>query len=221
VTAAPSWRRVAVCRSCEIALLGIVANLVVLISTPFLRPDLNLFRQSLSYYAIGPWGTIQAAAFVALSISSLALAFALWQSGIASPWVRLAIVSVVVAGISSLGLVVYPMSATGPATILGDTHQTAGTVGAVAELVATLALILAIRAEPSWSHAVGIAFLAFLVALGGAVLSQVAIWWPQLGIPMGATMRVFVIPLILLWGVIAWRLRQRCAERISRSCVSM
>ena len=211
MTAALGWRRVAVCRSCEIALVGIAINLAVLIATPILRPDLDLLRQSLSYYAIGPWGVIQAAAFVAFAAASLPLAFALWQSGIAPPWLSLAVVAILVAGVGSLGLVVYPMSAPGPTTFLGDAHQSAGTIAGVAELVATLAFIMAIRPDPTWQRVARIAWIAFLVALVGAILSQIAIWWPELGIPMGATMRLFVIPLIMLWGIVAWRLRQGCA----------
>jgi hypothetical protein len=220
MTAAPRSTRTALCRWCDVALFGIVVNLAVLIATPFLRPDLNLFRQSLSYYAIGPWGMVQASAFVALAVSSFALAFALWRVGNASPWLQLAVVSIVVAGVGSLGLVVYPMSAPGPATLLGDAHQTAGTIGGVAQLVATLALILAIRADAAWQALAKLAWLMFVVALAGAVLSQIAIWWPELHIPMGATMRLFVVPLVLFWGLVAWRLRRRCASAASQSAAA-
>jgi hypothetical protein len=217
VTTAPRQGRLIDCRLSDVALAGIILNLAVLVATPLLRPDLNLFRQSLSYYALGPWGVLQAAAFVALAVASLALAIVLWRSGIASRWLRFAAVSVGVAGVSSLGLVLFPMGAPGPTTFLGDTHQSAGTIGGVAELVATLALIMAIHDDPAWHDALRPAWLAFGIALFAAVLSQIAIWWPQLGIPMGATMRLFVVPLVLLWGFMAWRLRRRCGPWLSRS----
>ena len=60
-----------------VVLVGVVINLVVLVVTPVLRPELNLLEKSLSYYAVGPWGAIQAAAFLALGISSMALGVAL------------------------------------------------------------------------------------------------------------------------------------------------
>jgi hypothetical protein len=103
------------------------------------------------------------------------------------------------------------MDAPGPATILGDAHQTAGTVGGVAQLAAALAFSIAVRTDPAWSGLFMTALVMFLLALVGALLSQVAIWWPHLGVPMGATMRLLVIPLVALWGLVALRLRQRCA----------
>ena len=38
-----------------VVLVGAVINLLVLVVTPVLRPDLNLLEKSLSYYAVGPW----------------------------------------------------------------------------------------------------------------------------------------------------------------------
>ena len=40
-----------------VVLIGVVINLVVLVVTPVLRPELNLLEKSLSYYAVGPWGS--------------------------------------------------------------------------------------------------------------------------------------------------------------------
>ena len=65
-------RGIACCGWALVVLVGVVINLVVLVVTPVLRPELNLLEKSLSYYAVGPWGAIQAAAF-------LALAFRQWR----------------------------------------------------------------------------------------------------------------------------------------------
>lgn len=194
----------------SITLLGVVVNLAVLVVTPALRPDLNLLDKSLSYYAIGPWGVLQAIAFGALGIASIALGAAL-RATIESRWVWLIALLLTLSGIASLGLVWYPIDAPGPATILGDAHQTAGTIGGVAQLGAALAFVVATQANPKWSGLSRIALAMFLLALAGAILSQVSIWWPQLSIPMGATMRLLVIPLVILWGLVALRLRQMCA----------
>src|SRR5918994_1745202 len=194
-----------------IVLVGVVINLLVLIVTPVLRPDLDLLEKSLSYYAVGPWGTVQAFAFVALGISSAALGFALLGAHLSPPWVWPIVLLLIVSGVASLALVWYPMGAPGPTTILGDAHQTAGTVGGVAQLAAALAFCIAIRTDPAWSGLFMTALVMFLLALVGALLSQVAIWWPHLGVPMGATMRLLVIPLVVLWGLVALRLRRRCA----------
>ena len=194
----------------SITLVGVVVNLGVLVVTPALRPDLNVLDKSLSYYAIGPWGVLQAIAFGALGIASIVLGAAL-PAAIESRWVWLIVLLLTLSGIVSLGLVWYPIDAPGPATILGDAHQSAGTIGGVAQLAAALAFTVATRADPKWSGLSRIALAMFLLAVVGAILSQGSIWWPQLGIPMGATMRLLVIPLVILWGLVALRLRQMCA----------
>jgi hypothetical protein len=193
-----------------VALIGVVINLVVLIAAPVLRPDLDLFQKSLSYYAVGPWGIVQAIAFGALGISSIALGAALHDSSLASRWLWPTVLLLVVSGVASLGLVWYPIDAPGPTTFLGDAHQTAGTVGGVAQLAAALVFAITVRTYPSWADLFIPALAMFLLALAGALLSQVAIWWPHLGIPMGATMRLLVIPLVALWGLVALRLRRTC-----------
>jgi hypothetical protein len=193
-----------------VALIGVVINLVVLIAAPVLRPDLDLFEKSLSYYAVGPWGLVQAIAFGALGISSVALGPALLRSGLASRWLWPTVLLLTVSGVASLGLVWYPIDAPGPTTFLGDAHQTAGTVGGVAQLVAALVFAIAVHADSVWRALFVPALAMFLLALSGALLSQVAIWWPHLGIPMGATMRLLVIPLVALWGLVALRLCRTC-----------
>jgi hypothetical protein len=194
-----------------VALIGVVINLVVLIAAPVLRPDLDLFQKSLSYYAVGPWGIVQAIAFGALGISSIALAAALHHSNLASRWLWPTVLLLVVSGVASLGLVWYPIDAPGPTTLLGDAHQTAGTIGGVTQLAAALVFAIAVRADPSWAELSIPTLAMFLLALAGALLSQVAIWWPHLGIPIGATMRLLMIPLVALWGLVALRLRRTCA----------
>jgi hypothetical protein len=190
-----------------VVLAGVAFNLVVLIAAPVLRPDLNLLEKSLSYYAVGPWGVLQAVAFATLGISSMALGAAL-RATIKSRWVWPIVLLLTLSGIASLGLVWYPIDAPGPTTILGDAHQTAGTIGGVAQLAAALAFTLAARADSAWSELFRPALALFLLALLGAILSQVSIWWPHLGIPMGATMRLLVVPLLVLWAIVALRLRR-------------
>src|SRR5215208_2028907 len=198
------------CGWAVVALIGVGINLVVLVAAPILRPDLNLFQKSLSYYAIGPWGVLQSVAFGALGISSVALGIALRRAGPASGWQWPTVLLLTVSGVASLALVWYPMGALGPETILGDAHQMAGTIGGVAQLAAALAFAIAIRSDPAWRGLFMTALTTFLLALAGAILSQAAIWWPHLGIPMGATMRLLVIPLLALWGVVSVRLRRTC-----------
>jgi hypothetical protein len=194
-----------------VVLIGVVINLLVLVVTPVLRPDLNLLEKSLSYYAVGPWGALQMVAFGALGISSMALGIALRTASLQPRWEWPIVLLLVTSGLAGLGLVWYPMDAPGPATFLGDAHQTAGTIGGVTQLAAALAFAIAIRADPAWGHMFVTALAMFLLAVLGAILSQVSIWWPHLDIPMGATMRLLVVPLTILWGLVALRLRRTCA----------
>lgn len=203
-----------------VALFGVAFSLVVFVAAPVARPDLDLLQQALSYYAIGPWGVLQSAAFIALGLASIALGAALLLSVPSTSWLAVAAALLVIGGLGSLGLVVYPMGEPGPTTVLGDAHQTAGTVGGVAQLAAALAFILAILADPRWRSLVVPAVAAFGVALIGAILTQVEIWWPELGIPMGAVMRLAVIPLVVLWGLVALRLRRRCPRPATRSAAA-
>jgi hypothetical protein len=208
------------CRWAEVAIGGIVINLGVLVTAPIARPDLDLLQRSLSYYAVGPWGTLQIAGFIAFGVAGIALASALTRVRFASRWIRVSGPLLVVSAIGGLGLVWYPMGAPGPATPLGDAHQTAGTIGGVALLAASLAFAIGVRLDRVWSALFVPAVVAFAVALAGAVLTQAAIWWPETGIPMGATMRLLVIPLVLLWGFVSLRLRRRCLTGASRSAAA-
>jgi hypothetical protein len=195
------------CWWANVALTGVVGAVLILVAASLARRDLNVVENSLSYYAIGDWWYLQTAAFLAIGGASAALGVALLSSGIPSRWLTVTVVALIGSGVASVGMVAFPMGGPGPATFVGDAHQTAGTIGGVAQLVAALAFVLAIRTDRVWEPLVGPARIAFAVALLGAVLTQMEIWWPHLGIPMGAAMRMVVVPLIVLWGLTALRLR--------------
>ena len=199
-----------------VALLGVISSLALLAATLLARPDLSLVRNSMSYYAIGPWGILQSAGFVAMGLTSLALALALLRSGIASRWLAPASQMLMISGVASLGLVWYPMGVPSPSTMLGDAHQTAGTIGGVAQLGAALAFALAIRRDPAWQGWFAPALAAFAAAVIGALLTQVAIWRPELNLPMGATMRLVVYLLLFLWGGVAFHLRRGRVAEVSQ-----
>ena len=200
------------CGWAAVALVGVVVNLVVLVVTPVLRPDLNLLEKSLSYYAIGPWGVLQAIAFGALGISSMALGVALRRPPQRHGGYGRSSSCSHVSGVASLGLVWYPIDAPGPATILGDAHQTAGTIGGVAQLAAALAFTVAISSRSRLERSLREPRSRCSCSPWRAQSClRSAIWWPHLGIPMGATMRLLVVPLVVLWGLVALRLRRMCA----------
>lgn len=209
------------CRWADVVLVGVLINLAALLITPIARPELNLLKYSLSYYAVGPWAMVQTASFTAMGVASLTLGVAFLRIEPGSIWMALCAVMLLISGIASLGLVVFPLDSGGPATAIGDMHQTAGTIGGVAQLAAALTFVLAARSSKRWAGLFLPALAVFVVSLVAAMLSQLAIWRPDLGIPMGATMRLVVVPLILLWGAVALRSRQKCGAGIRRSSAAM
>lgn len=190
----------------RVALLGMVAAMVLLVAASIARHDLSVIENSMSYYALGPWSFLQTAAFVSIGAASVGLGLALFTAPPPSPWMRLAATALVVSGIAGIGLAAFPMNAPGPTTFIGDIHQTAGTIGGAGQLVAALAFNIAIRQSPAWQRFVWPATILFLLALTGAILTQMEIWWPDLRIPMGAAMRLVVIPMLILWAGAAVRL---------------
>jgi hypothetical protein len=208
------------CRLALLTLVGIVVSVLVLLVMPVLRPDLDPLRYAFSYYTVGPWGFVQSVGFAVMGVSSLLLAATIWLTRIAGFWGIVCVALLVVAGLGALGLFAYPMSAAGPATFIGDAHQTMGTIGGVAQLAAALAFTLAVANDVWWRRLYRPALVGFLIAGIAALLTQIAIWRPDLGIPIGLTSRLVVIPLLLLWGLVAWRLRQRCARIATRSAAA-
>ncbi|MGI9254025.1 MAG: DUF998 domain-containing protein, partial [Thermomicrobiales bacterium] len=94
-----------------IGLAGLGFNFAVLLLAPLIRPDVDLLRDGLSHYAIGPWGGMQEAAFVALGFATAAIGLALILTGAPtrrSGW----LLSLSSAGF--LGLAAFPMGEAGP-----------------------------------------------------------------------------------------------------------
>jgi hypothetical protein len=209
-----SRRDAAACIAADVALTGIVLNLISLVVTPLIRPDLDLLADSFSYYAIGPWAIVQTLAFAAMGIASLALAIALSRSRGDMPvaWRSLCSLLLAFAGVATFGLIWFPMGIPMPSTAIGDLHQTAGTIAGVAQIAAVLTFVIIARISARWHPFLALATIAWLLSLAGAILSQLSIWCPGLGIPMGATIRLAVLPLLVFWAVIAWRLHQNCRK---------
>lgn len=190
------------------ALASLLLNIAILFLAPIARPDLDVLQRSLSYYAVGPWAIVQNLAFASVGLASFALGIALWPDPSRS-WQNTSSLALLVGGLGSIALVKFPIDATGPSTFLGDTHQTAGTIGGVAQLVATLAMAIAARTDHRWNNLRIPALAALVLALAGAIATQASIWWTDLGIPRGITMRLVVAPLVLFWCLVALQLRRQ------------
>ncbi len=201
-----------------ISLLGIGLNAVALIFAPILRPDVNPLRDGLSHYAVGPWGGLQSAAFIALGVGSLTIAGSLWLVSNGNRWTRIAAVMLGLASFNIVGLAIFPMGEGGPTTLIGDLHLTAGTFAIGWQVLSFGALLLGLRA---WRHKeliirFGIVLLG--ITLLGAASVQIASWRPDLNIPEGLAMRLVVVPLLLWWALVALTLQRAATRRTSEAC---
>lgn len=192
----------------SVAFVCLLLNVAILFLAPIARPDLDVLQRSLSYYAVGPMAFVQNLAFASMSLASLALGTVLWQIPPRNSWQRASGLALLVGGLGSIALVIFPIDSSGPSTILGDVHQTAGTVGGVAQLVATLSLFMASRTDSRWASLQLPALIALVLSVAGAIATQASIWWTDLGIPRGLTMRLVVAPLVLFWLLAAYVLRR-------------
>jgi hypothetical protein len=195
-----------------VGLLGIGLNAAALILAPILRPDISPLRDGLSHYAVGPWGGMQTAAFIALDIGSLAIAGALWLASNGNLWARSAAVMLGIASVNLVGLAVFPMGEGGPRTPIGDLHLTIGTFAVGWQCAAVGALLLGLRAWRHEEQTIRLGIVLLVVTLLGAASVQVAMWRPDFEIPVGLAMRLTIVPLLLWWTLVALAIRRRTSR---------
>ena len=188
-------------------LAGVLVNAAVLLAAPLLRPEVGLVEGGLSEYAIGPWAWLQNVGFFALGVGSFAIAVALSLGTTTSSWLPIGTALLALAASACLALAAFPMGGLGPTTLLGDAHQTAGTLAVGLQMASLLATTLAFRSDPEWRPLAAMGPRLFAIALGGAFLSQAELLWPALPIPFGVVMRMVVVPVLIWWTVVAIRLR--------------
>ncbi len=195
-----------------VGLLGISLNAATLILAPILRPDVSPLRDGLSHYAVGPWGGVQTAAFIALGIGSLAIAGALWLVASGNLWTRIAAVMLGIASVHLVGLAVFPMGDGGPRTPIGDLHLTLGTFAVGWQCAAVGALLLGLRAWRHEEQTIRLGIVLLGITLVGAVSVQIGSWRGDLEIPEGLAMRLVIVPLLLWWALVALTIRRRTAR---------
>jgi hypothetical protein len=171
------------------------------------RPDVDPIAEGISAYAHGPYGVAQRAAFVALGIGSLAVSLALAHAAIPSRWIAVGVSLVVLSGVCQVLLAVYPMDAPGQWTQSGEIHWRVGPIASVAMIAAVFALAAAFRRDERWRDLVRPSVVLGGLAAGGAVATRVSQDYPELGLPVGLFMRIFVALLVIWWIVVAARLR--------------
>ena len=184
------------------AMAGAAAFTVVVLAFHLLRPDLDPALDYISYYAVGRYGALMVAAFVALGLGCVALALAIRGatrgaiSLIGCTLLGLAGLGLIVGGIAPSDLEGAPPTTTGAVHVIG-----AALVGLLGLFVATLVLSVTLARRPERSSRliwVGLGLLMMVAFLGFATSSETV---PGLG------QRVLVSSEVLWLLVTAARLR--------------
>ena len=190
-----------------IGLAGVLFYAAAMIALHLARPDVDPIAEGISAYAHGPYGVVQRAAFVALGVGALAVSLALAGAAIPSRWVAVGALLVAVSGVCQVLLAVYPMDAPGRWTRSGEIHWRVGPIASVAMIAAVFALAAAFRRDERWRDLVRPSLVLGGLAGAGALATRVSQDYPELGLPVGLFMRIFVALLVVWWIVVAARLR--------------
>ena len=190
-----------------VALLGVAAFAGACTAAQILRPDYNWLAVPLSFYVIGPYGSMVEVGYFALAPGLAALGIA-WYLALdlevrSIPPVVLFILSAAALGVTATEITDVPG---GPHTLHGHIHVLAAVITFLSVTVAILLQSWCLRGHRRWCKDFPFAFVL-------AVIAFVALWADALikVIPRGLGEKV-VIALILLWlWRSAWRLMTRSA----------
>ena len=191
-----------------LAVLGIVGAAffaVALVALHLLEPEYN-DTPAMSLYALGRYGGLMVAAFCALGVGYLALAFGLRGATAASRAARLGSILLGLAGFWFVASGVFRVHAPGtPMTFSGVMHGLGFIVGVPTLIAGILILSRAFGRDDRWRS-----FRAVSSALGLAALTLFLIAFFAPGIPdtaMAILSRIFVSTFVLWLLLTALRLR--------------
>lgn len=154
-----------------IAIIGSMFFLVIVMVLHILRPDNDPITTFISYYAVGPYGFLMTAAFIALGVSALALAACLARAVAPSRWLwgGVFLLSVYAIGTCILGVFTTdPISDNSLPTTTGTIHGMAILPTYLSIIIAALLLPQAYKHDERWRM-----FYRTAVVLGFVVLSSV------------------------------------------------
>jgi hypothetical protein len=109
-----------------LSLIATVVFVLAILALHILRPDVNRAALGISFYALGKLGWLLGLALSLVGVSGIALAVARWPEA-CSTLTRVALVLLVIWGISSVLAGLFPLDAPGAApTISGRIHNLSG-----------------------------------------------------------------------------------------------
>jgi hypothetical protein len=190
-----------------LAVLGVLYFFAAVSVAEALRPMYDPVTRTISELAVGRNGWLQVSAFVVLGLSFWALPAGMWRRVRATLFSRLGLILLLVSGASSFVAAAFPTDLRGAAvaTLSGDVHETAASVGYACLITAMLLFSWHFRRDESWrrfrplSTGLTLLGLGILIAMAVTGNSDVA---GLLQRTMAATLLVWVA----LAGVQAGRL---------------
>lgn len=173
------------------ALLSIVATLYFLaasVTAHFAKPQLDLFRDYLGDYAIGPHGWIYGSAFWASFVATLALTLALSRLAPTTALSRLGLVLMCVVALTFPIEYFFPTDilapGAAPTTTSGQVHLVTALIEWTLFPLSALLLTLSLRRNPNWARGypklLGFALLS--IALLAALWIVIALQAPVAGL---------------------------------------
>jgi hypothetical protein len=164
-----------------VGIIGPVFYVVAIAAMHFLRPnDIVLYGNTISFYSVGPYGSISVAAFIALGLGALALALGLRRTVVPSWSLR---AGTILAGLFGLGFCLAGIFRLAPntasiepvirgeiTTVSGIIHGLAAFGGAFCLIAGMMVLSRAFKRDERWhsfwipSLILGLATLALFIA---------------------------------------------------------
>jgi len=209
----PAARRTAALAT--IALIGIGYSLVIVVVMHFLRPDYNPIRNTISEYAVGPYGILMSSSSVGLIIGSLAVVIGLYQ-GLSQPtrsWAGLLLLGL--SAVADIVGIIFPADLRGsPATPSGIIHGNAAVLGLLCLVSGTILVSRRFKRDEKWKpfHRTALILslamlLTFIVTVVGFALGSDLV---------GLIQRIFFVAASAWFLLTAARLRSIALEPGSR-----
>ena len=151
-----------------LAVLGVLYFFAAVSVAEALRPMYDPVTRTISELAVGRYGWLQVSAFVVLGLSFWALPAGMWRRVRATLFSRLGLILLLVAGASSFVAAAFPTDLRGAvvATVSGDVHEVAASVGYACLITAMLLFSWHFRRDDSWRHFRPVSTGLTLVGLG-------------------------------------------------------
>ena len=190
-----------------LAVLGVLYFFAAVSVGEFLRPMYDPVTRTISELAVGRNGWLQVSAFVALGLSLWALPAGMWRRVRATVVSRLGLLLLLACGTSSFVAAAFPTDLRGAvvATLSGDIHEVAASVGYACLITAMLLFSWHFRRDHPWRHlhpvTTGLTFAGLGLLIAMAVTGQ-----SDLAGLLQRTMAATLLAWVALAGVQAGRL---------------